>query len=183
MKAAAPRTWNPRRFDVRSFSESSARLAGTTALVDMARLSQECHPQGGSVAPVQWEVLGEMRPDSGGKPSVWLNLMASVHLPVACQRCLGPVEVPLSVHRWFRFVDDEATAEVQDEISEEDVLALEPRPDLLGLIEDELLMELPLVPMHPLCPQPLSGSIAEAPPEEDGLARPNPFAALAKLRR
>lgn len=183
MKAAAPRTWNPRRFDVRAFSEATAQLAGTTALSELERLSQECHPQGGVVAPVQWTVEGELRPDLGGNPAVWLHLSAHLDLPVTCQRCLGPVAVPLSVDRWFRFVDDEATAEAQDEVSEEDVLALEPRPDLLGLIEDELLMELPLVPMHPVCPEPLSGSRAETQSGEEEPERPNPFAALANLRR
>lgn len=153
------------------------------ALAELERLSGECHPQGGDVAPVQWAVQGELRPDASGRPAVWLQVGAHLDLPVTCQRCLGAVPVPLTVDRWFRFVDDEATAEAQDEASEEDVLALEPRPDLLVLIEDELLMELPLVPMHLVCPEPLTGPHEEAAPDSDGPARENPFAALAKLRQ
>ena len=62
------------------------------------------------------------------------------------------VDELLEVDRWFRFVADEATAELEDDDSEEDVLALEPRPDIAQLVEDELLMAMPLVPMHETCP-------------------------------
>ncbi len=87
----------------------------------------------------------------------------------------------LSVDRAFRFVADEATAMAEDDEAEEDLLVLGPAFDALALIEDELLMALPLVPRHPACPQPLSGpeGLAEPPPE---LARPNPFAVLSGLK-
>ena len=35
------------------------------------------------------------------------------------------------------------------------MLALEPALDLRGLVEDELLLALPLVPRHEVCPEPL----------------------------
>jgi uncharacterized protein len=35
------------------------------------------------------------------------------------------------------------------------VLALEPALDLKELVEDELLLALPLVPRHEVCPEPL----------------------------
>jgi uncharacterized protein len=185
MKDAAHKSWNPRHFDVRAFSEAAASLEGDTELAHMARLSAECHPEGGPVAPVRWHVRGELRPGGDGQPAVWLHVRAGLMLPLACQRCLGPVATPLSVDRWFRFVADEATAESQDDQSEEDVLALEPRPDLLSLIEDELLMAMPLVPMHEACPEPLAGSASTNPGSADSVAeaRPNPFASLANLRR
>ncbi len=118
-----------------------------------------------------------------GQPAVWMHLSAHVALPVGCQRCLGPVAVPLNVDRWFRFVADEATAEAEDDDCEEDVLAMEPRPDLLALIEGELLMEMPLVPMHETCPSSLPGAS-----EADGGGAsvepgPNPFASLAQLKK
>jgi uncharacterized protein len=51
--------------------------------------------------------------------------------------------------------------------------------DLHGLVEDELLLALPLVPMHEHCPRqlPMSAGDAEVAPA------PKPFAALASLRR
>jgi uncharacterized protein len=183
MTTSAPKSWNPRRFDVRAFAESGASLAGEEALGTFERLVAERHVDGDRAPIVQWTVHGETRPDAAGQPTPWLHLQADLALPVGCQRCLGPVAVSLEVDRWFRFVADEATAEAEDDDSEEDVLALEPRPDLLALIEDELLMEMPLVPMHEVCPQPLAGS---TPAGEEGVPdepRPNPFASLARLKK
>ena len=76
----------------------------------------------------------------------------------------------------------EAEAEAQDDDAEEDLLVLEPQFDLLALLEDELLMAFPLVPMHEQCPSPPSFQAGEAelPPED---AKPHPFAALAQLKK
>jgi uncharacterized protein len=63
------------------------------------------------------------------------------------------------------------------------VLALTRHLDALELVEDELLLSLPLVPRHEVCPQPLPVTTAELPEDEDGdEERPNPFAALAALK-
>jgi uncharacterized protein len=48
------------------------------------------------------------------------------------------------------------------------------------LLEDELLLSLPLVPMHVDCPVPLPPAVADQPAEEGA---PHPFAALAALKR
>jgi uncharacterized protein len=183
MKMTVPKSWNPRRFDVRAFSEAGASHSGEDALSSFERLEKERHTDGDRTPAVRWTVRGENRLDATGQPAAWLHLSAHLDLPVGCQRCLGPVAVPLDVDRWFRFVADEATAEAEDDDCEEDVLALEPRPDLLALIEDELLMEMPLVPMHDTCPEALPGGT----PGDDGDAavepRPNPFASLAQLKK
>ena len=105
----------------------------------------------------------------------WLHLQAQADLPLACQRCLGPVVVNLRVDRRFRFVASEAIAEAEDEDCEEDLLVFQKRFDLLDLLEDELLMELPLVPMHPFCP----GVVPRQPDDP----RPHPFSALARLKQ
>jgi uncharacterized protein len=52
--------------------------------------------------------------------------------------------------------------------------------DLVSLVEDELLLALPLVPRHEVCPQPLPMSHGDDVQEEPA---PNPFAALAVLKR
>ena len=68
----------------------------------------------------------------------------------------------------------------------QDVLAMEPRPDLLRLVEDELLMAIPLVPMHEDCPEPLAASRGQAAADAHEASveeRPNPFAALAHLKK
>ena len=57
--------------------------------------------------------------------------------------------------RSIRFVHGADLAQQLDEESEEDVLALSAALDLRELIEDELILALPLVPRHDVCPQPL----------------------------
>ena len=99
-----------------------------------------------------------------------------------CQRCLTPVDVPLDVERSFRFVADEATAEALDEECDEDLLALSREFDLRELIEDELLMALPVVPRHEECPT----SVPRPPPTTTlgwPIQKTQPFAALAALRK
>ncbi|MFZ2989514.1 YceD family protein, partial [Ideonella sp.] len=99
---------------------------------------------------------------------------------LCCQRCLGPVGTEMALDRWVRFVSDEESAAALDAESEDDVLALERWMDLRELIEDELLLALPLVPRHQVCPAPLplpsDADVEESP-------APNPFAVLAKLKR
>ena len=64
--------------------------------------------------------------------------------------------VELAVDRVFRFARNDEEAAELDEVSEdEDVLALGRPLDLLSLVEDELIMALPIVPRHEACPQPL----------------------------
>jgi uncharacterized protein len=67
------------------------------------------------------------------------------------------------------------------------VLSLDPPPDLLELIEDELLRDAPIVPRHDQCPNPLQASADDAEAEaatQDGAPARNrqPFASLASLR-
>lgn len=170
-----------------AFTRSGGRLSAQEPLSLFERLLAEVpHGVATQGRTVDWTVQGEQRPGArGAEPTIWLHLKADVQLPLTCQRCLAPVDALLAVDRWFRFVADEATAAAEDEDSDEDVLALEPRPNLRALIEDECLMELPMLPMHDVCPQasPLMTRSAEAQQEPDATPRRNPFADLAKLKK
>jgi uncharacterized protein len=120
------------------------------------------------------------------KPQIWLHVTAQAHLSQTCQRCLGEVDTLLEVERSYRFVADEATAEAQDDACEEDLLAISREFNLSELIEDELLMALPQVPLHDVCPVQPKMSASDADFEGDaeavGAGKPNPFAVLASLK-
>jgi uncharacterized protein len=65
-----------------------------------------------------------------------------------------------------------------------DVLELGEDPlDLLALIEEELLLALPIVPAHDPqeCQQPADNQVSES--SEDEVTRSNPFSVLAQLKR
>ncbi len=188
MKTTTPSPWNPARLDARRFAEASGHLQGECPASELTRLAADLHPEGrvDGHASVAWQADGELRGAAQAAVSaVWLHLQAQATVPLTCQRCLGPVPIPLVVDRWFRFVATEAQAEAEDDDAEEDLLALEPRPDLLAVLEDELLMALPLVPMHEVCPQTLPSSAGRLPDEPEGVEtqRENPFQALAKLKK
>ena len=111
-----------------------------------------------------------------------------------CQRCLQPLAVDLAIDRTFRFArDDEEAAQLDQVAEDEDVLALGRPLDLLSLLEDELIMALPIVPRHQVCPQPLAAwrepsepGAAEGnsrPAAQDPTLRPHPFAVLGTLKR
>jgi uncharacterized protein len=61
------------------------------------------------------------------------------------------------------------------------MLVISPQFDLLELVEDELLMALPVSPKHEKCPGDLKLSTADADFEAEA-ERPNPFAKLAQLK-
>ena len=113
---------------------------------------------------------------------IWLMPTAAVALPQTCQPCLGPVDVPVVVERDFRFVATEEQAELEDEESEEDVLVLSRDFNLLELVEDELLMALPVVPKHDVCPTPVKLQVADPDFVENVEQKPNPFAVLQQLK-
>lgn len=187
MKPNPKAAWNADCLDVRAFAQAGASLQAEQPLARFERLHDEMLPgAAGDARLVQWQAHGELRPAAnGGAPSVWLRLQAHTSVPLACQRCLAAVDTVLDVDRWFRFVADEATAALEDDGCEEDVLALEPRPSLHELLEDELLMALPLVPMHETCPDPVVMQVGSAnvQEQETGPQRKNPFAELAKLKK
>lgn len=180
------RDFQPRRLDVAAFATEAGELEGRMTLSDLPRWSDRLHPDGATTTSgVQWSARGECRPRRGAADEIWLHLQAQALLPLTCQRCLGAVPVAFEVDRWFRFASDEASAAALDEESEDDVLSLDHALDLHELVEDELLLDAPLVPRHERCPTPLPSGTAEAPETGESSAAeaaPNPFAALAELK-
>lgn len=173
---------------MQAFAQEGVPLIETTLLQNMERLAKESQGlQPDSV--VNWQASAELRPGAAAEEDVWLHLQAKTSVPLTCQRCMGTVAVPLEVDQWYRFVASEDIAMAQDDESEEDLLVMEPQFDLLAVLEDELLMALPLVPMHDECPvapvlragdDALAGEVGEK--GEKG-EKPNPFAVLAQLKK
>lgn len=167
--------------DVRAFAQAAGTRSAQDTLQKYERLMEESKGQGGDSA-VNWSAQGKMRAVPGEPSEIWLHLQADAQVPVTCQRCLQPVEIPLVVDRAFRFVADEATAALLDEEAEEEVLALDADFDLAVLIEDELLMEMPLVPRHEVCPTEVKLEAVDDDFDAALADKPKPFAALAKLK-
>ncbi|MBQ0929655.1 DUF177 domain-containing protein [Ideonella sp. 4Y16] len=172
------RSHDPLKLDMAAFAGDHGELAGDWPLQTLPRLAESAMPEASADAVVHWQARGELRPLPDGTAEVWLQLKADVRLALCCQRCLGPVEETVALDRALRFVADEHQAAALDAELEDDVLSLERALDLRELVEDELLLALPLVPRHADCPQPLPLAGDDEPEEE----RPNPFAVLAALK-
>lgn len=176
---------NARRMNMPAFAQAGEPLVERTPLQNMERLAEEIHGPAPDLA-IQWRASGELRARSGAEGDVWVHLAARTSLPLTCQRCMGAVATPLDIDQWYRFVADEETAMAEDDESEEDLLVMAPQFDLLAVLEDELLMALPLVPMHDSCPETPVFSAGEAElasPEGETEPKPHPFAALAQLKK
>ncbi|MGE8320113.1 MAG: YceD family protein [Comamonas sp.] len=169
------------RLDINAFAKQQGHLDGDEPLARFDRLAQE-QVEGAPEAQVHWQADGEWQAESGAAGHAWLHLHGSVELTLTCQRCLKPALIPVEADRSFRFVADEATAALEDEDSDEDVLVASRDFDLHGLLEDELLMEVPMVPMHEQCPDTVQLSVSSPEFEASGSEKANPFAALASLR-
>ena len=173
------RDFDPAKLDVEAFAKAGAGLQEDWPVGRFMRLAASTIAAGES-GLVSWQAKGEHRPMRSGEPQVWLHIEAATSVMLECQRCLAPVKANVDARRSFLFVHGETTAAELDSDSEDDVLALTRALDLGELIEDELLLALPLVPRHDACPQPLPQGDPDPLQDEEA---PHPFAALAALKR
>jgi uncharacterized protein len=111
--------------------------------------------------------------DDEGKS--WLQLDVTGEPVLCCQRCLAGVTFPLRIKSRLQLMapgeewpDDDLVDDSTDAIEAEKALVV------LSLIEEEVLLALPIAPRHEQC-EPPSGSATE-----NG---PSPFAALAALKK
>jgi uncharacterized protein len=196
-----PAAFNPRRLEVAAFAKAQTRLEGSQALADLSRLAEGLlWPADEAPAVVNWQATGSLRQVLGGSPETRLHLQAQARVWMTCQRCLVPMALELRVDRSFRFVRDEDEAAQLDETTDdEDVLSMGRPLDLVALVEDELIMALPIVPRHETCPAPLT-ALAPRDHEPDQAASstslshagqaaraetgdaPHPFAVLKNLK-
>ncbi len=174
--------YDAQHLNIEVFAKSSGSIAASESLARFDRLLEEAQG-GGAQNPVRFTATGMTRPNGATSEQIWLVLSAEVALPQTCQRCLGPVDVPVHFEREFRFVASEEVAEVEDEESEEDVLVFSRDFNLLELVEDELLMALPVVPKHDVCPGAVKLQAADPDFVEDEQEKPNPFAVLEQLKK
>jgi uncharacterized protein len=197
-----------RALDIFEFATSGRQAAGALRISQMPRMLAEVpadvsDASGGSAAGEEdtvftWQAEGSTQPelqdDGVEAPQPYLRLAVHGSVWLRCQRCLSPYSQHLDVDATYRIV---ATEEEADEFplddDEVEVIVGSRQFDLIDLIEEELLLSLPLVPKHTVCPEVheslLSGNTegsADDESEESSAAeeagKPNPFAVLEKLK-
>jgi uncharacterized protein len=168
---------DPRRLDVEVFARDAAALNGRLLMREMPRFTSLLHETAADDGAV-WRIEGSLAAPAGSRPEPRLHLTASATVKLQCQRCLEPLAVHVEVDRLFRFLPDETAAGALDAECEDEVLVTSRALDVLELVEDELLLALPLVPRHEQCPVDLIARVREEPS-----GRQRPFETLGTLKK
>ncbi len=152
------------------------RFAGSVPLDRMARLLDiiaEVGGQSGASPSVEFEI--EFSHDAQGQVRVELGVRGRI--PLICQRSLKRYDHALDLHSVIGIVGSERAAEALPG-DYEPVVCADGRLGLVGLVEEEILLGLPLVPIDPGT-EPVETASRQ---QDDGR---RPFAALAdwKSRR
>ncbi len=154
----------PAVIDGLAFARNGLALKGRLGLDGMPRLAQS----GCVAAEVDFVLAGEI--NERAKPE--LRLEAEGKLRLECQRCLGELEVPLHFAVRLELASSETEVAAAEDNIERIVAGRE--MDVAVLVEDEVLLALPMVPKHEHC-QAASGVGADA--------KPSAFQALAALKK
>lgn len=150
------------------FARAGSTLTGAWPASDFPRLRDALYAQAGAVA---CEVRGI--PELQGRPALRLHLSGTLQL--TCQRCLGGLEFPLRAEATLLLAQTQAEidAEPLDPEGPEWIVA-QREMQVHVLVEDELLLALPISPRHERC----AGAAAGA----QALSR-SPFADLRERMR
>ncbi len=165
----------PPHVDPRKLADRAATLEGALQLSQLKRLTDPLEDDQGVVRASFAFRRDEQR-------TVVIHSQLDVEVKMICQRCLEPVVLPIHSECDYAVVNEGASSLHLPKGY--DVLEVGEDPlDLLALVEDELLLALPIVPLHDpeICQPPVGPDEPE--PSEDEVTRSNPFSVLAQLKR
>lgn len=165
----------PEVVDLERVSRNGADFKGEFALSKMTRLQEACQEADGNA---EIDLALEFK---NSRKLLTGEVRAVVKLE--CQRCLVAIETNLVAD-----VDLEIVKVMADEHRHHDVFELDEEGNLalLELVEDELLLQVPVVPKHldaADCNQDMLNRGTEYVPEEAEVEKNNPFAVLQKLKK
>ncbi len=154
--------------DSLTFVREAGRLSGQIAIAALGRMADSLASDAGSLKCL---VRGEMDQDGNS----FLILAVSGTLQLRCQRCLESMAFALRIDKRLLLVapggpwpDDALEDDGSDAIEASKTLAL------LLLIEEEVLLALPIAPRHEVCAPPVV---------VDKDREPSAFAVLAQFRK
>jgi uncharacterized protein len=159
----------PREIDPIRLADEGVRLHGELPGVAMTRLRE--------LAAAGWAppaVMLDLQFERTAQGTRLLHGSIRTTVGVTCQRCLGPMSIEVSARPYFVLLGPgEASVGVSEDT---ETLVVEGPLSLSELAEDELLLAMPMIPVHDdeACAAP---GVAPQPPRAEP-GKPNPFAAL-----
>ncbi len=127
-----------------------------------------------SQGELEYKISGA--PDKNGKSIIQVTIKGKINL--YCQRCLGGLAYILDLQSTILLAENESELSHLDETGSIDEILVDSDTDVLELIEDEIILSLPISPRHreEECPaRELTNSYA--------IGKKYHFAALAKLKK
>ncbi|MDR0379742.1 MAG: YceD family protein [Candidatus Accumulibacter sp.] len=142
--------------DSLAFAREGAVLQGELPVAGLARVLDKLVDSSGELA---YRVRGQTG-SRDNRPQ--LTVEVDGVLFVCCQRCLEAVDHPVRIRSLLELVGDEE-ALTQEEIEDDsrDFLVARKELDVVALIEDEIILDLPLAPRHENCVLPDTGERRE----------------------
>jgi uncharacterized protein len=162
----------PAVIDSLEFARSAQESSGSVPVSALERLEDLLYDSAGTL---HWKLTG--RRDERNRPLLALAVDGELHLQ--CQRCLGLLDYAVEVRNSLLVVPEGAAPE--DDLEDPDApdtIDANAELDVNALVEDEVLLSLPLAPRHP---EGACASRFETQPQES--AAPSAFAKLAALKR
>ena len=161
--------------DAFEFCRQSQAREETVAVAELSRVAEDCADDSGQV---HWSLQGGMHVN--GYPQWKLEVKATLQL--MCQRCLTPFAYQLNSHTTLILArDDEKADEMEVELDDEslDVIVASRAFNILEMIEDEVLLAMPLAPRHQQCTDGVVPELASDESDEAEL----PFSGLKGLKQ
>ena len=161
----------PRRYQVHKEVARNGYFEGEITLSALGRLSEFLHPD----SSTQNKVLLKFEFTKNEFDMATISGELETCLELECQRCLGKMELPINVD--FRLMVD-ASDELVRESSIDTLYSDDGFIDINEVVEDELILAIPLVASHEdqACNKHWLASEAEA------VASENPFSVLRQLK-
>jgi len=131
----------PKEIDPFRFASTGRELEGELALADMSRLAELLHDDEGVV-----KVSMHFAIDATGTP--YMQGHFETTLSLTCERCMQALSLPLEIDTLLGLVRHEKLAEKLADDYEPWVIEDNDLADPAMVVEDELILALPLVPKH-----------------------------------
>ncbi len=151
-----------------AFARAAGLHSGQAALAAMPRLQDRLADDAGTVAYV---VRGKL--DQRQRPLLELEITGNPSL--RCGRCLAPLEFPLQLQSSVLLMEPGAVMQEDDDPESPEWIEAGPELNVLELVEDEILLSLPLSVRHG------EGKCSDGDKPGRTSGRDNPFAKLATL--
>lgn len=153
-------------------AKAGDRLEGVLNLDLMQRATSLLKRPGGDVS-----YCLSFETDAEGR--IIISIEIAAELEMSCQRCLQPMRVAVVRETDLAAVKDKAALEGLAAKYEPLLLAEQGQVSLIDLLEDELILAIPLAPLH----EPEDCSASEDLERIRAEGKPSPFAELAKLKK